>query len=103
MHVEAADRAVAAGAVFHHELNVALGFDLGGDQSTKGIDAAARRHRHDDADRTAGKTRLRACDARPQQRSAGQDRCDGFAAVHRQVSPWRPPIPIPLRPRAMQI
>ena len=60
LHLEAADRAVAAGAVLDDEMNVALSLDLGGDQAREGVDAAARRHRNDDADGAIGKPRLRA-------------------------------------------
>ena len=66
MDIEAADRAVAAGAVLDDELNVALRFDLGGDQPGEDVDAAARRHRNDDADGAIGKTGLRTQDARRQ-------------------------------------
>ena len=41
-------------------------FDLGGNQPREGVHAAARRDRHDDADGTVGKARLRAQDARRQ-------------------------------------
>ena len=60
LHVEAADRAVAAGAVLDDERDVALGLGLGGDQAREGVDAAARRHRHDDADGAVGEAPARA-------------------------------------------
>jgi hypothetical protein len=63
LDVEAPDRAVPTGTVLDHELNTALGRDLGCNEAREGVDASARRYRNDDADWMIGETRLRAHDS----------------------------------------
>ena len=83
LHIEAADRAVAARAVLHKEMNVALGFDLGGDEAREGIDASTRRHGNDDADGAIGKPRLRTRCSRRERCARGRDkRSYGVAPIH---------------------
>jgi hypothetical protein len=83
LHIEAADRAVAARAVLHKEMNVALSFDLGGDEAREGIDPSTRRHGNDHADGAVGKPCLRTrCSWRERCARGRDERSYGVAPIH---------------------
>src|SRR5882724_4505369 len=105
LDIKTANRGVTTGTVLDDELHVVLGLGLGGNQARKGVDAAARRHRHHDADRTGGEVGLRAqhagrCD-NAKKRNNGVTAID--AARHEMCPEWLPCPLVALRASSMEL